>query len=153
MSFAPSIPLPSISKRTYASIPRGDHISLFRNRGLSLSALRQALKEKYPHFLQNSFGLRAIGFFSIDKLPNRCLREAPREINILRRCVAKPIISYRERSRAASTAQEQAAAPDIEELTPAEKRWAQEELEEERRIEAAMNDWTEKKGKPFVKAL
>ena len=55
--------------------------------------------------------------------------------------------------RVMEAAQEQAAAPDIEELTPAEKRWAQEELEEERRIEAAMNDWTEKKGKPFVRAL
>ena len=55
--------------------------------------------------------------------------------------------------RVMEAAQEQAAAPDIEELSPAEKRWAQEEIEEERRIEAAMNDWTEKKGKPFVKAL
>ncbi|MBE5799746.1 MAG: hypothetical protein E7321_07330 [Clostridiales bacterium] len=55
--------------------------------------------------------------------------------------------------RTMEAAQEQTAAPDIEELSPAEKRWAQEELDEERRIEAAMNDWTEKKGKPFVRAL
>ena len=54
--------------------------------------------------------------------------------------------------RTMEAAQEQAAAPDIEELTPAEKRWAQEELEEEKRIEAAMSEWTEKKGKPFARA-
>ena len=50
-------------------------------------------------------------------------------------------------------AQEQAAAPDIEQLTPAEIRWAKEELEEEQRIEASLRDWTEKKGKPAARAL
>ena len=55
--------------------------------------------------------------------------------------------------RTMEAAQEQTAAPDIEELSPAEKRWAKEELEEERRIEAAMSDWTEKKAKPAARAL
>ena len=50
-------------------------------------------------------------------------------------------------------AQEQAAAPDIEQLSPAELRWAQEELEEEKRIEAAMHDWTEKKALPLARTL
>ena len=50
-------------------------------------------------------------------------------------------------------AQEQTAAPDIEELSPAEIRWAKEELEEEQRIEASLRDWTEKKGKPAARAL
>ena len=50
-------------------------------------------------------------------------------------------------------AQEQEAAPDIERLTPAEIRWAKEELEEEQRIEASLRDWTEKKGKPAAQAL
>ncbi|MGN0776803.1 MAG: hydrogen gas-evolving membrane-bound hydrogenase subunit E [Candidatus Ventricola sp.] len=50
-------------------------------------------------------------------------------------------------------AQEQAAAPDIEKLSPAEIRWAQEEREEEARIEAAMNSWTEKKALPFARAM
>ena len=49
--------------------------------------------------------------------------------------------------------QEQAAAPDIEKLSPAELRWAQEEREEEKRIEAAMHTWTEKKALPFARAL
>ena len=51
------------------------------------------------------------------------------------------------------TAQEQAAAPDIEQLSPAEIRWAKEEQEEEKRIEAAMHDWTEKKALPFARAM
>ncbi len=55
--------------------------------------------------------------------------------------------------RAMEGFQEQEAAPDIEQLSPAELRFKQEELEEERRIEAAMNEWTEKKAKPFAKAL
>jgi len=50
-------------------------------------------------------------------------------------------------------AQEQEAAPDIEQLTPAEIRWAKEELEEEQRIEASLRDWTEKKGRPAAQAL
>lgn len=50
-------------------------------------------------------------------------------------------------------AQEQAAAPDIEQLSPAEIRWAKEEQEEEARIEAAMHDWTEKKALPFARAM
>ena len=50
-------------------------------------------------------------------------------------------------------AQEQAAAPDVEQLSPAEIRWAKEELEEEARIEAAMHNWTEKKALPFARAL
>ena len=50
-------------------------------------------------------------------------------------------------------AQEQTAAPDIEELSPAEIRWAKEELEEEQRIEASLRDWTEKKAKPAAQAL
>ena len=50
-------------------------------------------------------------------------------------------------------AQEQTAAPDIEKLSPAEIRWAQEELEEEKRIEAAMNSWTEQKALPFARAM
>ena len=54
--------------------------------------------------------------------------------------------------REMQAAQEQAAAPDIEKLSPAEMRWAQEELEEEARIEAAMHDWTEKKALPFARA-
>ncbi len=49
--------------------------------------------------------------------------------------------------------QEQAAAPDIEQLSPAEIRWAKEEQEEEKRIEAAMHDWTEKKALPFARAM
>jgi len=55
--------------------------------------------------------------------------------------------------RTMEAAQEQEAAPDIEKLTPAEIRWAKEELEEERRIEASLRDWTEKKGKPAAQAL
>ena len=50
-------------------------------------------------------------------------------------------------------AQEQAAAPDIEQLSPAEIRWAKEEQEEEARIEAAMHTWTEKKALPFARAM
>ena len=50
-------------------------------------------------------------------------------------------------------AQEQAAAPDTEQLSPAEIRWAKEEQEEEARIEAAMHDWTEKKALPFARAM
>lgn len=50
-------------------------------------------------------------------------------------------------------AQEQAAAPDIEQLSPAEIRWAKEEQEEEARIEATMHDWTEKKALPFARAM
>lgn len=50
-------------------------------------------------------------------------------------------------------AQEQAAAPDIEQLSPAEIRWAKEEQEEEARIEAAMHDWTEQKALPFARAM
>ena len=50
-------------------------------------------------------------------------------------------------------AQEQAAAPDIEQLSPAEICWAKEEQEEEARIEAAMHDWTEKKALPFARAM
>ena len=49
--------------------------------------------------------------------------------------------------------QEQAVAPDIEQLSPAEIRWAKEEQEEEARIEAAMHDWTEKKALPFARAM
>ncbi|MBP3524487.1 MAG: hypothetical protein J6M56_13070 [Clostridia bacterium] len=55
--------------------------------------------------------------------------------------------------REMEAAQEQAAAPDIEKLSPAELRWAQEEQEEEKRIEAAMHTWTEKKALPFARAL
>ncbi|MGN0772830.1 MAG: hydrogen gas-evolving membrane-bound hydrogenase subunit E [Candidatus Ventricola sp.] len=55
--------------------------------------------------------------------------------------------------REMEAAQEQAAAPDIEKLSPAEIRWAQEEREEEARIEAAMHTWTEKKVVPFARAL
>ena len=50
-------------------------------------------------------------------------------------------------------AQEQAAAPDIEQLSPAEIRGAKEEQEEEARIEAAMHTWTEKKALPFARAM
>ena len=50
-------------------------------------------------------------------------------------------------------AQEQSAAPDVEKLTPAEIRWAKEEIEEEQRIEASLRDWTEKKAKPAARAL
>ena len=55
--------------------------------------------------------------------------------------------------REMEAAQEQAAAPDIEQLSPAEIRWAKEEQEEEARIEAAMHDWTEKKALPFARAM
>ena len=55
--------------------------------------------------------------------------------------------------REMEAAQEQAAAPDIEQLSPAEIRWAKEEQEEEKRIEAAMHDWTEKKALPFARAM
>ena len=55
--------------------------------------------------------------------------------------------------REMEAAQEQAAAPDIEKLSPAEIRWAKEEQEEEKRIEAAMHDWTEKKALPFARAM
>ena len=55
--------------------------------------------------------------------------------------------------REMEAAQEQAAAPDIEKLSPAEMRWAQEEREEEARIEAAMHSWTEKKALPFARAM
>ena len=55
--------------------------------------------------------------------------------------------------RVMEEAQEQKAAPDIEKLTPAEIRWAKEELEEEQRIEASLRDWTEKKAKPAAQAL
>ena len=55
--------------------------------------------------------------------------------------------------RTMEAAQEQAAAPDVEKLTPAEIRWAKEELEEEQRIEASLRDWTEKKAKPAAQAL
>lgn len=55
--------------------------------------------------------------------------------------------------REMEAAQEQAAAPDIEQLSPAEIRWAKEEQEEEVRIEAAMHDWTEKKALPFARAM
>ena len=55
--------------------------------------------------------------------------------------------------REMEAAQEQAAAPDIEKLSPAEIRWAKEEQEEEARIEAAMHDWTEKKALPFARAM
>ena len=49
-----------------------------------------------------------------------------------------------ERTMAAT--QQQAAGPDVDELTPAEIRWAQEEREEEERIAAAMDKWTEDQG-------
>ena len=55
--------------------------------------------------------------------------------------------------REMEAAQEQAAAPDVEQLSPAELRWAKEEQEEEARIEAAMHDWTEKKALPFARAM
>lgn len=55
--------------------------------------------------------------------------------------------------REMEAAQQQAAAPDIEQLSPAEIRWAKEEQEEEKRIEAAMHDWTEKKALPFARAM
>ena len=55
--------------------------------------------------------------------------------------------------REMEAAQEQAAAPDIEQLSPAEIRWAKEEQEEEKRIEATMHDWTEKKALPFARAM
>ena len=55
--------------------------------------------------------------------------------------------------REMEAAQEQAAAPDIEKLSPAEVRWAQEEREEEARIEAAMHSWTEQKALPFARAM
>ena len=55
--------------------------------------------------------------------------------------------------REMEAAQEQAAAPDVEQLSPAERRWAKEEQEEEKRIEAAMHDWTEKKALPFARAM
>ena len=55
--------------------------------------------------------------------------------------------------REMEAAQEQAAAPDVEQLSPAELRWAKEEQEEEVRIEAAMHTWTEKKAVPFARAL
>ncbi|MED9822351.1 MAG: hydrogen gas-evolving membrane-bound hydrogenase subunit E [Christensenellales bacterium] len=55
--------------------------------------------------------------------------------------------------RGMEAAQEQPAAPDVEKLTPAEERWAKEELEEEARIEAAMNAWAEEKALPFARAL
>ncbi len=55
--------------------------------------------------------------------------------------------------REMEAAQEQAAAPDIEKISPAEVRWAQEEREEEARIEAAMNSWTEQKALPFARAM
>ena len=55
--------------------------------------------------------------------------------------------------REMEAAQEQAAAPDIEQLSPAEIRWAKEEREEEKRIEAAMNAWTEKKALPLARAM
>ena len=55
--------------------------------------------------------------------------------------------------REMEAAQQQAAAPDIEQLSPAEIRWAKEEQEEEARIEAAMHDWTEKKALPFARAM
>ncbi len=55
--------------------------------------------------------------------------------------------------REMEAAQEQAAAPDVEQLSPAELRWAKEEQEEEARIEAAMHTWTEKKAVPFARAL
>ena len=56
-----------------------------------------------------------------------------------------------ERSMEAS--QERSAAPDIVQPTPAEIRWAQEEREEEARIEAAMNAWTEKKAAPLARTM
>ena len=55
--------------------------------------------------------------------------------------------------REMEAAQQQAAAPDIEQLSPAEIRWAKEEQEEEARIEAAMHNWTEKKALPFARAM
>ena len=55
--------------------------------------------------------------------------------------------------RTMEAAQEQEAAPDIEQLTPAEIRWAQEELEEEKRIEARMKDWTEKTASPAARVV
>ena len=51
-----------------------------------------------------------------------------------------------ELERTMEAAQQQAAGPDVDELTPAEIRWAQEEREEEERIAAAMNKWTEEEG-------
>jgi len=55
--------------------------------------------------------------------------------------------------RTMEAAQEQAAAPDIENLSPAEIRWAQEELEEEKRIEAAAASFSEGARKPTVQML
>ena len=43
-----------------------------------------------------------------------------------------------ELERTMEAAQQQAAGPDVDELTPAEIRWAQEEREEEERIAAAI---------------
>ena len=55
--------------------------------------------------------------------------------------------------RTMEAAQEQSAAPDLEQRSPAESRWAQEELEEERRIEAAMAQWAEKKAAPAARRM
>ena len=43
--------------------------------------------------------------------------------------------------RVMEATQQQAAGPDVDELTPAEIRWAQEEREEEERIAASMNNF------------
>ena len=51
-----------------------------------------------------------------------------------------------ELERVMEATQQQAADPNADALTPAEIRWAQEEREEEERIAAAMNKWTENQG-------
>ena len=51
-----------------------------------------------------------------------------------------------ELERAMEATQQQAADPDFDQLSPAELRWAQEEREEEERIAASLNQWTDKEG-------
>ena len=58
-----------------------------------------------------------------------------------------------ELERTMSATQQQSAASDVAELTPAEIRWAEEEREEEARIAAAMNKWTEDQGSKAARRI
>ena len=55
--------------------------------------------------------------------------------------------------RVMEATQQQAAGPDVDELTPAELRWAQEEREEEERIAAHMRGWTETEGSKAARRM
>ncbi|MGN0995442.1 MAG: hydrogen gas-evolving membrane-bound hydrogenase subunit E [Candidatus Ventricola sp.] len=55
--------------------------------------------------------------------------------------------------RAMEASQEQQAAPETAQLSPAELRWEEEEREEEARIASAMNAWTERTGVRITRVL